>query len=54
MIWRRPFFWIIGLAILVFAVAPLGEDVELRESLLLAAVYIILASNLNLMLGYAG
>ena len=51
---RRPFFWIIGLAILVFAVAPLGRDVELRESLLLAAVYIILASNLNLMLGYAG
>jgi branched-chain amino acid transport system permease protein len=54
MIWRRPFFWIIGLAILVFAAAPLGEDVELRESLLLAAVYITLASNLNLMLGYAG
>ena len=27
---------------------------ELRESLLLAALYITLASNLNLMLGYAG
>ena len=26
----------------------------MRESLLLAAVYIILASNLNLMIGYAG
>jgi branched-chain amino acid transport system permease protein len=51
---RRPFFWVIGLAILVFAAAPLGKDVELRESLLLAAVYITLASNLNLMLGYAG
>ena len=51
---RRPFFWIIGIAILVFALAPLGKDVELRESLLLAAVYIILASNLNMMLGYAG
>ncbi len=51
---RRPFFWIIALAIAVFAAAPLGHDVELRESLLLAAVYIILASNLNIMLGYAG
>ena len=30
------------------------DDVGLRESLLLAAVYIILASNLNLMIGYAG
>ena len=29
-------------------------DVQLRESLVLAAVYITLASNLNLMLGYAG
>lgn len=51
---RRPFFWIIGLSIVVFALAPFGTDVELRESLLLAAVYIILASNLNMMLGYAG
>lgn len=51
---RRPFFWIIALAIALFAAAPLGEDVQLRESLLLAAVYIVLASNLNLMLGYAG
>jgi branched-chain amino acid transport system permease protein len=54
MILRRPFFWIIGLAIVAFAAAPFGKDVELRESLLLAAVYITLASNLNLMLGYAG
>ena len=30
------------------------DNVQLRESLLLAAVYIILASNLNLMIGYAG
>jgi branched-chain amino acid transport system permease protein len=54
MLLRRPFFWIIGVAILLFATAPLGRDVELRESLLLAAVYITLASNLNMMLGYAG
>jgi branched-chain amino acid transport system permease protein len=52
---RRPFFWIIGLAVAAFAIAPvIGNDVELRESLLLAALYITLASNLNLMLGYAG
>jgi len=52
---RRPFFWIIALVIAAFALAPLiGEDVELRESLLLAAVYVTLASNLNLMLGYTG
>jgi branched-chain amino acid transport system permease protein len=52
---HRPFFWIIALAIGAFVVAPtIGNDVELRESLLLAAVYIILASNLNVMIGYAG
>src|ERR1700744_3369610 len=52
---RRPFFWIITLAVVAFALAPVyGNNVELRESLLLAALYITLASNLNLMLGYAG
>jgi branched-chain amino acid transport system permease protein len=52
---RRPFFWIIGLVTAIFALSPvLGNNVELRESLTLAAVYITLASNLNLMLGYAG
>ncbi len=55
MILRRPFFWIVAVVILLFAAAPaIGNDVELRESLLLAAVYITLASNLNMMLGYAG
>jgi branched-chain amino acid transport system permease protein len=52
---RRPFFWIIALLIAVFAVAPLiGWDVDLRETLVLDALYIILASNLNIMLGYTG
>ena len=52
---RRPFFWIITLAVAVFALVPVyGNDVSLRESLLLDALYITLASNLNLMLGYAG
>jgi branched-chain amino acid transport system permease protein len=54
-IFRRPFFWVIALVIVAFVVAPLvGNGVELRESLLLAAVYITLASNLNIMLGFAG
>lgn len=52
---RRPFFWIIAAIIAAFAVAPaIGNDVELRESLVLAAVYIALASNINMILGYAG
>jgi branched-chain amino acid transport system permease protein len=52
---RRPFFWIIALVIAVFVIAPaIGDNVDLRESLALATIYIILASNLNLMLGYAG
>jgi branched-chain amino acid transport system permease protein len=52
---RRPFFWLIGLVIAAFALVPgLTGDVGLRESLLLAAVYITLASNLNIMLGYCG
>jgi branched-chain amino acid transport system permease protein len=52
---RRPFFWIIAAVIAAFALAPsIGNNVELRERLLLAAVYITLASNLNIMLGYAG
>ena len=52
---RRPFFWIIAAVITLFAVVPsVGNNVELRESLLLAAVYITLASNINMILGYAG
>jgi branched-chain amino acid transport system permease protein len=52
---RRPFFWIIAAVIALFAVLPsIGNDIELRESLLLAAVYITLASNINMILGYAG
>jgi branched-chain amino acid transport system permease protein len=54
-VWRRPFPWLIAGAALLYALVPyFTNDVELRESLLLAAVYIILASNLNLMIGYAG
>jgi branched-chain amino acid transport system permease protein len=50
---KRPTFWIILLATLAFALVPaLTGNLELRENLLLGAVYIILASNLNLMIGY--
>ncbi|HXZ53742.1 MAG TPA: branched-chain amino acid ABC transporter permease [Burkholderiales bacterium] len=52
---RRPFFWIIAAVIAAFAVTPsVGNNIELRESLVLAAVYITLASNINMILGYAG
>ncbi len=52
---RRPTFWLIVAVTLAFALLPLrGDNVELREDLLLAAIYIILAANLNLMIGYAG
>jgi branched-chain amino acid transport system permease protein len=46
---------LVVLLTLGFALLPyLTDDVQLREGLLLAAVYITLASNLNLMIGYAG
>ena len=52
---RRPFFWIIAVIVALFAALPaVGNNVELRENLLLAAVYITLASNINMILGYAG
>jgi len=52
---RRPFFWIIGAIIVAFVLVPTwGNNVGLREGLLLATVYITLASNLNMILGYAG
>ncbi|MGP0090940.1 MAG: branched-chain amino acid ABC transporter permease [Xanthobacteraceae bacterium] len=53
--WRRPFPWLVAVLALLFGLVPyLTNDVQLRESLILAAVFIILASNLNLMIGYAG
>ncbi len=51
----RPFFWVSILIALAFALVPgLTGDVGMRESLWLAAIYVILASNLNLMIGYTG
>lgn len=50
---RLPFFWVLLAIVGVFAALPVAAgDVALRESLLLAAVAIVLASNLNLMIGY--
>jgi branched-chain amino acid transport system permease protein len=52
---RRPFFWLILLLAAVFVFLPLrAKDVSLREDLILVAVAVILASNLNLMIGYTG
>jgi branched-chain amino acid transport system permease protein len=51
----HPFRWLIIAIAALFAALPLWTgNVPLRESLLLAAVYITLATNLNLMIGYAG
>ncbi len=52
---RRVFPTLIVLFGVLFALVPYwGDDVGLRESFLLAAVYITLASNLNVMIGYTG
>jgi branched-chain amino acid transport system permease protein len=52
---RRLFPTVIILLGLLLAVVPYwSDDVGLRESFLLAAVYITLASNLNVMIGYTG
>ena len=52
---RQPFPWLIVIFTLVCALLPVvTDDVSLRESILLAAVYVTMASNLNLMIGYAG
>jgi branched-chain amino acid transport system permease protein len=52
---RRLFPGLIILFGFLFAIMPYwGDDVGLRESFLLAAVYITLASNLNVMIGYTG
>jgi branched-chain amino acid transport system permease protein len=52
---RRIFAGLILVLGALMALVPyLSDDVGMRESFLLAAVYIILASNLNLMIGYTG
>ncbi len=52
---RGLFPGLIVLLGLLFAIVPYwSDDVGLRESFLLAAVYITLASNLNVMIGYTG
>ena len=55
MILRRPLLCLILLLAALFAWLPLrGNNVALREDLILVAVAIILTSNLNLMIGYTG
>ena len=52
---KRLSFWIILALTIVFAALPLaGDNAPLREDLILIAVAIALASNLNLMIGYTG
>ncbi len=55
MIFRRPVFWLtLIFAGLMIAVPLHGNNVSMREDLILVAVAVILASNLNLMIGYTG
>ena len=55
MILRRPVFWLILIFAALMAYIPLhANNVSLREDLILVAIAIILASNLNLMIGYTG
>jgi branched-chain amino acid transport system permease protein len=55
MILRHPVFWLtLIFAGLMIWVPMHGNNVSLREDLILVAVAIILASNLNLMIGYTG
>lgn len=55
MILRRPVFWIILAFAAVMVWLPLhNNNVSLREDLILVAIAVILASNLNLMIGYTG
>jgi branched-chain amino acid transport system permease protein len=52
---RRPVLWLILIASALFIAIPVRtNNVPLREDLLLVAVAVILASNLNLMIGYTG
>lgn len=48
-------FWLIIIFSALFALLPaLTHNVTLRETLVLSAIYIILAANLNLMIGFTG
>jgi hypothetical protein len=50
---RKPFFWLILLVVVVFAIAPLAtDDIALRERLTLAAIFVTLATSLNMVIGY--
>ena len=55
MILRRPVLYLTLITAALFIYLPLRtNDVSLREDLILIAISIILASNLNLMIGYTG
>jgi len=54
-IFRRPVLYLILITAALFIYLPLRtNNVTLREDLILVAIAIILASNLNLMIGYTG
>jgi len=54
-LFKNTLFWLIVLVTAVFALIPyLSGNITLRETLVLSAIYVILAANLNLMIGYTG
>jgi len=54
-LFKNTLFWLIVLVTALFALVPyLTGNITLRETLVLSAIYIILAANLNLMIGYTG
>ncbi|WP_457630348.1 branched-chain amino acid ABC transporter permease [Oceanithermus sp.] len=54
-LFKNTLFWLIVLVTAAFALVPyLSGNITLRETLVLSAIYVILAANLNLMIGYTG
>jgi branched-chain amino acid transport system permease protein len=53
--WSSPFLWLILLVILVVALLPLVTDAAaLREELFLVLMLVVLASSINIIMGYTG
>ncbi len=54
-LWKQPFLWATLLVILVFALIPIVTgSAALREDWLLILLYLVLASSINIIMGYTG
>jgi branched-chain amino acid transport system permease protein len=53
--WRRSFIWVTLLIIAVISIIPiLTDDAPFREDMFLILMFVILASSVNIMMGYTG